>query len=180
MSSTSSSKATTAASWWTLTATAVLLVAALTPDGYAAAAGATSVVYIRSKFGQPLTSSTLYWVHVDIESSAWIPNDSVEVTYEMSDHDDSDEVAKNSYVCRAQHRSLSVLGSTFGEREGCNIAYYGVGVNIKKFEVFFLFGPVSFRLFFSYLKTIYLVTRRFFCEFFPWRNLASIDYTICL
>lgn len=96
----------------------ILLMAAICLTGATANTGAL----IKSKSGQPLTSSTLHWISV----SGRIPDDAV-------------EAGKESYVCRYQHAGRLALGSTHDHDEDavtkCRIVYYGNIITRDKFDV---------------------------------------------
>ena len=75
---------------------------------------------IKSKSGQPLTSSTLHWVTV---SAGRMPDDAV-------------EGGQGSYVCRFQHAGRLEIGATDEEESSsCRIVYYDRIVIRDKFEV---------------------------------------------
>lgn len=86
--------------------------------------GANSGALIRSKSGQPLTSSTLHWISVS-GAQQRMPDDAV-------------EAAKESCVCRFQHAGRLALGSTHDDEDAivrCRIVYYGNIITKDKFEV---------------------------------------------
>ena len=84
------------------------------------AASANNGVLIKSKSGQPLTSSTLHWVAV---SAGRMPDDAV-------------EGGQGSYVCRFQHAGRLVIGATDEEESSsCRIVYYDRIIIRDKFEV---------------------------------------------
>lgn len=83
-------------------------------------AGANNGVLIKSKSGQPLTSSTLHWVAV---TAGRMPEDAVEGGH-------------GTYVCRFQHVGRLEIGATDEEESSsCRIVYYGRIIIRDKFEV---------------------------------------------
>lgn len=83
-------------------------------------AHANNGALIKSKSGQPLTSSTLHWVAV---SAGRMPDDAV-------------EGGQGTYVCRFQHAGRLVIGATDEEESSsCRIVYFGRIIIKDKFEV---------------------------------------------
>ncbi|XP_046656450.1 protein unzipped-like [Daphnia pulicaria] len=81
---------------------------------------ANNGVLIKSKSGQPLTSSTLHWVAV---TAGRMPEDAV-------------EGGQGTYVCRFQHVGRLEIGATDEEESSsCRIVYYGNIIIRDKFEV---------------------------------------------
>jgi len=84
------------------------------------AARANNGALIKSKSGQPLTSSTLHWVAV---TAGRMPEDAV-------------EGGQGTYVCRFQHVGRLEIGATDEEESSsCRIVYYGSITIRDKFEV---------------------------------------------
>ena len=100
---------------WT-TGLAVVAVTAL----LLGAVHANNGVLIKSKSGQPLTSSTLHWVAV---TAGRMPEDAV-------------EGGQGTFVCRFQHVGRLEIGATDEEESSsCRIVYYESIIIKDKFEV---------------------------------------------
>lgn len=98
----------------------VLVVGVLMASLLLGAARANNGALIKSKSGQPLTSSTLHWLAV---SAGRMPDDSV-------------DGGQGSYVCRFQNAGRLVIGATDEEESSsCRIVYFGQIIIRDKFEV---------------------------------------------
>ena len=80
---------------------------------------ANSGALIRSKSGQPLTSSTLYWQ----SSGRGIPEEAIEGGQ------------PNTYVCRFQHAGRLQVGETTEDESHCRIVYFERIIQKDKYEV---------------------------------------------
>lgn len=80
---------------------------------------ANSWALIRSKTGQPLTSSTLYWQ----SSGRGIPDETIEGGQ------------PNTYVCRFQHAGRLQVGETTEDESHCRIIYFERIIQKDKYEV---------------------------------------------